>query len=92
MLSNNFELAIVLGGPALFLLGESFFVLQHHGATNLKRLGAAVLLIALWPARRGAERARAQRLWSRPCALAVWVADARVAEKRAGLGWAAVTT
>ena len=42
-------LAIVLGGPALFLLGESLFQWRTTGRTNVKRLAAAGLIIGLAP-------------------------------------------
>ena len=42
-------LAIVLGGPALFLLGESLFQWRTTGRTNAKRLAAAGLIIGLAP-------------------------------------------
>ncbi|WCB93158.1 hypothetical protein DSM104299_01864 [Baekduia alba] len=40
-------LAMVLGGPALYLLGESLFRLRMIGSTNHKRLVAAAVLVAL---------------------------------------------
>jgi low temperature requirement protein LtrA len=42
-------LAMVVGGPALFLLGESSFVWRMTGRTNVTRLGVAGLLIVLMP-------------------------------------------
>ena len=42
-------LAVVLGGPALFLLGESLFRLRMIGAANAKRLIAAAILALLAP-------------------------------------------
>jgi low temperature requirement protein LtrA len=42
-------LAIVLGGPALFLLGENLFQWRTTGAPNAKRLVAAGLIICLVP-------------------------------------------
>jgi len=42
-------LAMVLGGPALYLVGESLFRLRVTGAANAKRLGVAALLVALVP-------------------------------------------
>ena len=42
-------LAIVLGGPALFLIGETFFQWRTTGRVNSRCLAAAGLLIALAP-------------------------------------------
>jgi low temperature requirement protein LtrA len=42
-------LAMVLGGPALYLLGESLFRWRMTGATSVKRLAVAALLILLAP-------------------------------------------
>jgi low temperature requirement protein LtrA len=42
-------LAIVLGGPALFLLGQNLFQWMATGAVNARRLLAAALLIGLVP-------------------------------------------
>jgi low temperature requirement protein LtrA len=42
-------LAMVLGGPALYLLGESLFRLRVTGAANPKRLAAAAILVLLAP-------------------------------------------
>jgi len=42
-------LAMVLGGPALYLVGESLFRLRVTGAANAKRLAVAALLVALVP-------------------------------------------
>jgi low temperature requirement protein LtrA len=41
--------AVVLGGPALFLLGESLFQWRTVGTASPKRLAAAALIIALAP-------------------------------------------
>ncbi len=41
--------AMVLGGPALFLLGETFFRLRMIGSANAKRLTTIALLALLWP-------------------------------------------
>ena len=41
--------AMILGGPALYLLGESLFAWRMTGATNPKRLAVAALLILLVP-------------------------------------------
>jgi low temperature requirement protein LtrA len=41
--------AIVLGGPVLFLLGESLFEWRTTGRANVKRLVAAGVLVALAP-------------------------------------------
>jgi low temperature requirement protein LtrA len=42
-------LAMVLGGPALYLLGESLFRLRVTGAANAKRLAVAAVLVLLAP-------------------------------------------
>ena len=79
---------IVLGGPALFLLGESLFVRRITGATNAKRLGAAVLLIALWPLGGALSVLELSVVVAALLsALAVWeLSDARVGGKVPGLG------
>jgi low temperature requirement protein LtrA len=41
--------AMILGGPALYLLGESLFGWRITGATNAKRVAVAALLILLVP-------------------------------------------
>ena len=41
--------AMILGGPALYLLGESLFSWRMTGVTNTKRLAVAALLILLVP-------------------------------------------
>ena len=41
--------AMILGGPALYLLGESLFAWRMTGTTNARRVAAAVLLVALVP-------------------------------------------
>jgi low temperature requirement protein LtrA len=40
-------LAMVLGGPSLYLIGENLFRLRMTGTTNAKRFGAAAALVAL---------------------------------------------
>ena len=42
-------LAMVLGGPALYLVGESLFRLRVTGAANAKRLAVAAVLVLLAP-------------------------------------------
>ena len=42
-------LAMMLGGPALFLLGESAFVWRMIGTTNVTRVALAGVLILLVP-------------------------------------------
>ena len=42
-------LAMVLGGPALYLVGESLFRLRITGAANAERLAVAALLVLLVP-------------------------------------------
>jgi low temperature requirement protein LtrA len=41
--------AMILGGPALYLLGESLFGWRVTGALNAKRVSAAALLVLLVP-------------------------------------------
>jgi low temperature requirement protein LtrA len=41
--------AMVLGGPALFLLGETLFRVRMIGSANAKRVAAIVVLGLLWP-------------------------------------------
>jgi len=41
--------AMILGGPALFLFGEGLFGWRITGETDVKRLAAAILLVALVP-------------------------------------------
>jgi len=41
--------AMILGGPALYLLGESLFCWRMTGETNAKRVAVAALLILLVP-------------------------------------------
>ena len=40
---------MILGGPALYLLGESLFCWRMTGVTSTKRVAVAVLLILLVP-------------------------------------------
>jgi low temperature requirement protein LtrA len=40
--------AMVLGGPALFLLGETMFRVRMIGSANAKRLTAVAVLVLLW--------------------------------------------
>ena len=42
-------IAMVLGGPALFLLGETLFRVRMIGSANRKRVTAIVVLALLWP-------------------------------------------
>ena len=44
---HGVALAMVLGGPALYLVGENLFRLRMTGTTNRKRFVAVVALIAL---------------------------------------------
>jgi low temperature requirement protein LtrA len=46
---NGVGVAMILGGPALYLLGDSLFDWRLTGATNAKRLAVAALLILLVP-------------------------------------------
>jgi low temperature requirement protein LtrA len=41
--------AMILGGPALYLLGESLFQRRLTGATDVRRMGAAALLVLCVP-------------------------------------------
>ena len=47
--TNTVGLAMIFGGPALYLLGESVFVWRVTGALNVKRVALAVLLVLLVP-------------------------------------------
>jgi low temperature requirement protein LtrA len=42
-------LAMVLGGPALYLVGESLFRLRMGGVANAERLAVAAILMLLAP-------------------------------------------
>ena len=44
---HGVALAMVIGGPALYLFGENLFRLRMTGTTNAKRFGAVVALVAL---------------------------------------------
>ena len=46
---NGVGVAMILGGPALYLLGESLFGWRITGTANAKRLAVAALLILLVP-------------------------------------------
>jgi low temperature requirement protein LtrA len=46
---HGMALAIVVGGPALFLLGGSLFQWRTTGRANAKRLAAAGLLVGFAP-------------------------------------------
>jgi low temperature requirement protein LtrA len=46
---HDVGLAMVLGGPVLFLVGESLFRLRLSGAANAKRLAVAAVLVLLAP-------------------------------------------
>jgi low temperature requirement protein LtrA len=47
--TNTVGLAMILGGPALYLLGESVFVWRVTGALNVKRVALAIVLVLLVP-------------------------------------------
>jgi low temperature requirement protein LtrA len=47
--AHGVGLAVVLGGPVIFLVGESLFRLRVTGAANPKRIAAAGLLVLLTP-------------------------------------------
>ena len=51
---------MILGGPALYLLGESLFRWRMTGATNTKRVAVAALLVLLVPLGGQVRRAAAQ--------------------------------
>jgi low temperature requirement protein LtrA len=46
---NGVGVAMILGGPALFLAGESAFDWRVTGTANVKRMSVAALLLALTP-------------------------------------------
>ena len=46
---NGVGVAMILGGPALYLLGESLFGRRITGATNTRRMAVAALLVLLVP-------------------------------------------
>jgi low temperature requirement protein LtrA len=46
---NGVGVAIILGGPALYLIGESLFCWRTTGAANPKRMAVAALLVLLAP-------------------------------------------
>jgi low temperature requirement protein LtrA len=46
---NGVGVAMILGGPALYLLGESLFGWRTTGAMNAKRVSVAALLVLLVP-------------------------------------------
>jgi low temperature requirement protein LtrA len=46
---HGIGLVVVLGGPALFLIGENLFEWRATGSANVKRLAAAGLMVALVP-------------------------------------------
>lgn len=46
---HDVGLAMVLGGPALYLIGESLFRLRITGAANAERLAVAAILLLLAP-------------------------------------------
>jgi low temperature requirement protein LtrA len=46
---SGIGVAMILGGPALYLLGESLFGWRMTGATNAKRVAVAALLVLLVP-------------------------------------------
>ena len=52
---------MVLGGPVLFLVGESLFRLRVTGVANAKRLAVAALLVLLAPLGVADQRAGALR-------------------------------
>ena len=49
LMLHTVGLAMILGGPALFLAGESLFIWRMTGTTNVTRLAAAGLLVSLVP-------------------------------------------
>jgi low temperature requirement protein LtrA len=78
---HGVALAIVLGGPALFLLGESLFQWRTTGRTNAMRLVAAGVILGLAPlATQISALALALIVTSLLIALAIW--EARVSALR----------
>jgi low temperature requirement protein LtrA len=76
--------AMVLGGPALYLVGESLFRLRVSGAANAKRLAVAALLVALVPlATRITALALSATVAALLGALALW--ELRAPQHSAGL-------
>jgi low temperature requirement protein LtrA len=66
-------LAMALGGPFLFLLGESLFRLRVTGVANAKRLAAAALLVLLAPlGPQISALALSATVVALLCALALW--------------------
>jgi low temperature requirement protein LtrA len=47
--TKGVALAMIIGGPSLFLLGESLFRWRMTGMTKAKRMSAAALLVAMVP-------------------------------------------
>jgi low temperature requirement protein LtrA len=47
--AHGVGLAVILGGPVLFLVGECLFRMRVTGTANAKRLAAAALLVLLVP-------------------------------------------
>ena len=66
-------LAMALGGPVLFLVGESLFRLRMTGVANAKRFVAAALLVLLSPlASQISALALSATVAALLCALALW--------------------
>ena len=66
-------LAMVLGGPALFLLGEALFRLRVTGAVDVPRLAVAALLVLLAPLGSAISAlALCATVAALLCALALW--------------------
>jgi low temperature requirement protein LtrA len=66
-------LAMVLGGPALFLLGEALFRLRMTGAVDVPRLAVAALLVLLAPLGSAISAlALCATVAALLCALALW--------------------
>jgi low temperature requirement protein LtrA len=82
---HGVALAMVLGGPVLFLVGESLFRLRVTGAANVERLAVAGLLILLAPL--GAQisaLALSAAVAALLCALALWELRAPAHDALAG--------
>jgi low temperature requirement protein LtrA len=83
---STVELAVILGGPALYLIGHTLFRLRMIRNVSRKRLAAAVAIVALTPL-----GAVLTSLGLAACVLAILTVLA-VAETRNRLGDTAITT
>jgi low temperature requirement protein LtrA len=70
---HGVALAMLLGGPVLFLMGESLFRLRVTGVANAKRFAAAALLVLLAPfSSQISAPALSATVAALLCALALW--------------------